>query len=97
MTRERVLDVSQLEAPEPFRAAMAAISELTQGEYLCMRHRREPFPLYEALAELGFSYHVRRGEHTRYEILIWRADDTELTAHCGPAATPGEQAKRGCR
>ncbi len=97
MTRERMLDASQLEAPEPFRAAMVAISELAEGEYLCMRHRREPFPLYAALAELGFSYRVYDGEHTRYEILIWRADDAALTAHCGPATTPGEVPKRGRR
>jgi len=95
-TRERILDVSELEAPEPFRLAVAAINELEADEYLCMRHRREPFPLYEMLAKLGFSYRVRRGEHTRYEILIWRADDPALTAHCGPAADSSTQSKRGC-
>jgi hypothetical protein len=76
---------------------MAAVSELTPGEYLCMRHRREPFPLYEALAEMGFAYRVRDGVHTRYEILIWRADDPALEAHCGPASTAQGEPKRGCR
>ena len=95
MTRERVLDVSELEAPEPFRIAVAAISELEKGEYIRLCHRREPFPLYEMLAGLGLSYRVREGAHTRYEILIWRADDPKLTAHCGPAADPGAETKRG--
>jgi len=94
MTRERVLDVSELEAPEPFREALAAIGELGEGEYLCMRHRREPFPLYESLTELGFAYRVRKGDRTRYEILIWRADDRALTAHCGPAAVLDTKSKR---
>lgn len=96
MTRERILDVSELEAPEPFRLAVAAVGELEEGEYLCMRHRREPFPLYEMLDKLGFSYRVREGMHTRCEILIWRADDVALTAHCGPANTPGNPDRRGC-
>lgn len=97
MLRERILDVSELEAPEPLRAAVAAIHELGEGEYLCMRHRREPFPLYRMLAEMGFSYRVRDGECTRYEIVIWRADNTELAEHCGPAAIPGAASERGCR
>jgi hypothetical protein len=96
VARERILDVSGLEAPEPFRAAVAAIHELEEGEYLCMRHRREPFPLYDLLTKLGFSYRMRDGEHARYEILIWRADDPTLTAHCGPAADPTERPVRGC-
>lgn len=96
MTRERVLDVSELEAPEPFRIAVAAMGELAAGEYLCLCHRREPFPLYQTLDRLGFSYRVRDGVRTKYEILIWRADDPTLTAHCGPAAAPGPGSKRGC-
>jgi len=95
MTTERVLDVSELEAPEPFRTALAAINELEEGEVLCLCHRREPFPLYETLGRLGFSYRVRDGTRTKFEILIWRADDPTLTAHCGPAADPTTRSKRG--
>ena len=96
MMRERVLDVSELEAPEPFRLALAAINELEDGEYLRLCHRREPFPLYETIARMGFSYRVRDGARTKYEILIWRTGDPTLTAHCGPAADPGAGPKRGC-
>ncbi len=96
MAKERVLDVSELEAPEPFRIASAALTELQDGEYLCMCHRREPFPLYKTLGELGFSYRVREGARTKYEILIWRTDDAELTAHCGPASAPSTGSNRGC-
>ncbi len=99
MARERVLDVSEHEAPEPFRMAIEAIHQLGDGEYLRMCHRREPFPLYAALGEMGFSYRVKEGTHTRYEILIWRASDAALTAHCGPAAQrgPGDSNDdRGC-
>lgn len=102
-TSERILDVSQLEAPEPFRIAVAALNELEVGEYLCLCHRREPFPLYETLGKLGFSYRVRDGVRTKFEILIWRADDPALTTFCGPAegtgddphADPNSASKRG--
>ncbi|MCP5066346.1 MAG: DUF2249 domain-containing protein [bacterium] len=100
MAKERVLDVSEYEAPEPFRLAVEAVNQLEEGECLRMCHRRQPFPLYETLAELGFSYRVMDGTHTRYEILIWRADDPALTAHCGPAAehrSGTKGTKRGCR
>ena len=88
MVRERVIDVSGLEAPEPFRVAIRAVHELAEGEYLCMRHRREPFPLYETLARIGFSHRVQKGEHSEYEILIWPAGDAALDAHLGPADPP---------
>ncbi|MCP3984988.1 MAG: DUF2249 domain-containing protein [bacterium] len=99
MTKERVLDVSELEPPEPFRMALAAIDALEEGEFLRMCHRREPFPLYQTLDRMGFSYRVRAGARTRYEILIWPSADVELTAHCGPASTPGDRAgpERGPR
>ena len=97
MVRERVLDVSELEAPEPFRMAVAAIEALEAGQFLRLCHRREPFPLYETLARMGFSHRVRDGARTKYEILIWRADDPILTAHCGPASDRdgGAASKRG--
>ena len=96
MMRERVLDVSELEAPEPFRLALAAINELEDGEYLCLCHRREPFPLYKTLGRMGFLYRVRDGARTKYEILIWSAADPTLTAHCGPAADSDAGPARGC-
>lgn len=94
VTRERILDVSGLEAPEPFRAALAAVHELEEGEILRLCHRREPFPLYETLARLGFCYRVRDGARTKFEILIWRADDSEPGARLSPGSGPSARSKR---
>ena len=99
MATERVLDVSELEAPEPFRMAVAAVEALEEGQFLRLCHRREPFPLYDTLARMGFSHRVCDGKHTKYEILVWRADDPMLAAHCGPASDHdvGAKSRRGRR
>ncbi|NIR59911.1 MAG: DUF2249 domain-containing protein [Gammaproteobacteria bacterium] len=70
--RQRVLDVSALPPPEPLVRVLAELETLRPGEYLCMRHRREPCLLYPRLLALGFDYRTRPGAHTAYEILIWR-------------------------
>ncbi|MBK8975669.1 MAG: DUF2249 domain-containing protein [Planctomycetes bacterium] len=75
MSADRIVDVSDLPPPEPMRVALAALAELRPGERLILRHRREPFPLYPMLAELGFSHRTRPGAVTSYEIVIWRATE----------------------
>ncbi len=91
MVRERVIDVSDLEPPEPMQATLAAVRELRADEYLVMRHRREPVPLFAMLLEMGYCYRVRPGDDTAYEILIWPAGNAELGRVCGPAdASPGK-------
>ena len=75
MGRERILDVSALEPPEPFARVMQTIETLGEGEYLRMLHRREPFPLYAELDKLGFLHLTRTGRKSAFEILIWRRGD----------------------
>lgn len=72
---ERVLDVSELEPPEPFERALAALETLSAGEYLRMLHRREPLLLYPWLQEHGFEWRTQPGRVTEFEILIWRGTD----------------------
>ncbi len=72
---ERLLDVRELPAPEPFERIVAALPELSPGDYLRVLHRREPFPLYAALAELGYEYRTTPGADAPFEIAIWRGDD----------------------
>lgn len=71
MARLRIVDVSELEPPEPLTVALEAVRELSGDELLVLRHRREPFPLYTMLAEMGFSYNVRKGTVTPVEVVIW--------------------------
>lgn len=51
------LDVSQLAPPEPMTVILTNLAKLAKHECLLIRHRRQPFPLYEKLNEAGFSYH----------------------------------------
>jgi len=88
MSAERLLDVSELAPPEPLERALAAADGLGPGEYLRMRHRREPCLLFPELEARGFRYLVQPGTLTAYEIFIWRRDDAAAEAAVGRIA-PG--------
>ncbi|NIR31309.1 MAG: DUF2249 domain-containing protein [Gammaproteobacteria bacterium] len=77
MTRERVLDVSELPPPEPLEQALSAVESLCPGEYLRMLHRREPWLLFPELDTRGFRYHMQPGTRSAFDIFIWRDGDTE--------------------
>ncbi len=68
----RLIDVSQLEPPEPMQVALAELETLANDDYLVLQHRREPFPLYAMLATMGFEHRTRPGCDTAFEIVIWR-------------------------
>lgn len=76
----RVLDVSRLDPPEPLVRILEAIEHLPPGEYLHIRHRREPYPLYAILEESGFAHLTRLGRDCPYEIFIWRRGDERARA-----------------
>jgi hemerythrin superfamily protein len=67
----RLLDVRALEPPEPFVRIMQALSG-APGEPLRVLIHREPFPLYEVLAEQGFAHDTRALDEGGFEILIRR-------------------------
>lgn len=48
---ERRLDVSDLEPPEPMERILDALDEMPAEDCLRVRHRREPYPLYNNLIE----------------------------------------------
>jgi hypothetical protein len=68
----QVLDVSSLEPPGPLERILDALTDLPQGQSLCVLHRREPFPLYDLLRPMGYRWRTR-GKEDRFEILIWAA------------------------
>ena len=80
MATERRIDVSGLEPPEPLEQGLAAAHALAPGEYLRMLHRREPYPLYQLLVQDGFRHLTRNGAASPFEILIWRAGDSDAEA-----------------
>jgi hypothetical protein len=70
--RARIVDTSELEPPEPMQVVLAELDALAEDEYLVMRHRREPVPLYVILAARCFRHQVRPGTATPIEVVIWR-------------------------
>jgi hypothetical protein len=77
MAMEQRIDVRELEPPEPLELGLDMAHKLRPGEYLRMLHRREPFPLYRLLTQDGFRHRVHFGGDCPFEILIWRAGDSE--------------------
>ena len=82
MPKELFLDVSELEAPEPFEQISAIIQDLAANQYLKIVHRKEPFPLYDMIRELGFNYRVVKTHQPDYCILIWLASDLSTAEFC---------------
>lgn len=77
MDKEIVLDVHELQPPEPMQQALDALDKLMAGQYLKLIHRMQPFPLYEILSENGFRYKVTTGTISAFDIYIWRTKDQE--------------------
>ena len=80
LPREVLLDVSELEPPEPLVLTLEAAEALQPGQYLRMLHRRDPCMLYGNLDEQHFSYLQRPGSSTAVEVFIWREQDDEAAA-----------------
>lgn len=72
---DRTLDVSGLEPPEPLERVLDALDSLATGERLRVRHRREPFPLYAFLRQLGFRWRTEQTGDAAFDILIWQDAD----------------------
>ena len=80
MSGEHLLDVTELEPPEPLERALQAVAALRAGCFVKMLHRREPLLLYPMLEERGFAWIARPGRDVPFEILIWRAGDADAEA-----------------
>jgi len=72
---ESVLDVRELEPPEPYQLATDTLTHLTPGRYVKMISRRAPRLLYPWLEEHGFDELTREISADRFEIYIWIKDD----------------------
>ena len=59
MPGEILLDVSDLEPPEPLVLTLEAAEQLEPGQYIRMLHRREPCMLYGNLDDNHFKSHQR--------------------------------------
>ena len=89
MAAEVLLDVSDLEPPEPLVQTLEAAEQLTPGQYLRMLHRRDPCMLFGNLDERGFRYQQREGSSTAVEVFIWRQGDTEAESRVQQVLSDG--------
>lgn len=71
------VDVRLLEPCEPLEQILAALHTLSNGDYLHVLHRLEPFPLYKLLEMQGFKWITRSlSPEIPFEIFIWRENDS---------------------
>jgi uncharacterized protein (DUF2249 family) len=75
MGAEHLLDVCNMEYPEPLLRAIAELESLSPGRYLRMLSHRDPVLLYPMLKSQDFSFTRQRRGDGIYEILIWRTGD----------------------
>lgn len=74
---QHTLDVSDLKPPAPLERILDALADLPQGDCLCVRHRREPYPLYVLLRQMGYRWRCTSKSLGEFEILIWEASTPE--------------------
>jgi len=82
MPKELLIDVSEHEPPKPFDEVTKLISQLKQGEYIRMLHRKKPLPLIQLLEENGYQCKVNQGQETAWEIIIWNKQDSLVNEYC---------------
>lgn len=68
---EHRLDVSGLEPPEPLELILDALADLPESDWLHVKHRREPYPLYGMLRNMGYLWRTRADDIDGFEIMIW--------------------------
>jgi len=71
---EQLIDVSLLEPPEPLEQILDALADLSPGDYLRVKHRRDPVPLYRMLRDMGYEWSTTQVAAGRFEIVIWPSD-----------------------
>lgn len=67
-----VLDVREMEPPEPLAHTLNAAAELAPGESLVQLNSRVPHFLFPRLTEQGLTYHVREVSPERVHVVIRR-------------------------
>jgi len=66
-----VVDARGLEPPRPMQLVLEALRALAPGDELLVLLHREPYPLYEILADNGYDWSVARQDDASYAIRIF--------------------------
>lgn len=72
---EILVDARGLAAPEPLERVMDALDKLGPGQTIRLLLHREPFPLYDLLAERGYAHATHEDAGGNYVILIRSSHD----------------------
>ena len=72
--RETLLDVSELETPEPLVVALRALETLEEDEVLLFVHRMNPRHLFGEIEARAMRYEILEDEPGRFSMKIWRDD-----------------------
>lgn len=76
-SQEIVLDLRELEPPEPFVQSLAALEQLPPGHYLHLVHHRAPAMLYPELPPRGFCSETREHRDGLFHVMVWRETESE--------------------
>lgn len=71
---EQQIDVSGLEPPEPLERILDSLADLPTGDWLRVRHRRDPVPLYRMLRDMGYRWQTSHVAVDHFEVVIWPED-----------------------
>lgn len=74
-----ILDVRELEPPEPLMRTLAALETLPDGQTLVQVNVRVPLFLLPLLAERGFDWDVDESQAGRVLVRIWRRESPSTT------------------
>ncbi|OMH32758.1 DUF2249 domain-containing protein [Motiliproteus sp. MSK22-1] len=80
------IDVSELEPPEPMATVLKSLQQLESDAALRVYHRRQPFPLFKLLDEMGYAYHCIELNYSEFAIYIWLKNEESLHDFCYQAA-----------
>jgi len=75
VSKEYFLDASGMSPPEPFENATSILRELQPGQYLHMRHRRIPWPLFDFCRELSLQYSYEEREPSVFHVFVYFTED----------------------
>lgn len=67
---EVLVDARGMAAPEPLERVMDALDALQPGQTIRLLLHREPFPLYDLLAERDYTHATHEDAEGNYVILI---------------------------
>ena len=68
---EHCIDLRGLEPPEPLERILDTLADLPESDWLRVKYRREPYPLYGMLRNMACRWHCRTDDTNGFEIIIW--------------------------